>query len=137
LLERRAHFISAQRYALESGVTTVNGKIAKPDTVVRNGDRIENVVHRHEPPVASKPVKILHEDRGREFIVIDKPGSIVCIPYAYAPFEGSLMRGRFLCSPSMRRDVIFISLSWRSSSGSLSTRRFTVRTMQLDDVDHG
>jgi hypothetical protein len=136
LLDGRRSF-SAQRYALESGVTTVNGKIAKPDTVVRNGDRIENVVHRHEPPVTSKPVKILHEDREREFIVIDKPGSIVCIPYAYAPFESSLMRARFLCSPSMRQDVIFISLSWRSSSGSLSTRRSTVRTIQLDDVDGG
>jgi len=32
-----------QRYALESGVTTVNGKIAKPDTVLKNGDRIEYV----------------------------------------------------------------------------------------------
>jgi 23S rRNA-/tRNA-specific pseudouridylate synthase len=52
-----------QRYALESGVTTINGKIAKPDTIVRNGDRIENIVHRHEPPVTSRPVKILHEDR--------------------------------------------------------------------------
>jgi len=30
-----------QRYALESGVTTVNGKIAKPDTILRNGDRVE------------------------------------------------------------------------------------------------
>ena len=34
---------SMQRYALESGVTTVNGKIAKPDTVLKNGDRIEYV----------------------------------------------------------------------------------------------
>lgn len=118
-------------------MTTVNGKIAKPDTVVRNGDRIENVVHRHEPPVTSKPVKILHEDRERDFIVIDKPGSIVCIPNAYVAFEGSLMRARFLCSPSMRQAVISISLSWRSSSGSLGTRRFTVRTIQLDEVDRG
>ena len=70
---------SLQRYALESGVTTINGKIAKPDNVVRNGDRIENIVHRHEPPVASKPVKVLLEDRERDFIVIDKPGSIVRI----------------------------------------------------------
>ena len=31
----------AQRYALESGVTTINGEIAKPDTIIRNGDRIE------------------------------------------------------------------------------------------------
>jgi tRNA pseudouridine synthase 9 len=30
-----------KRYALESGVTTINGKIAKPDTIIRNGDRIE------------------------------------------------------------------------------------------------
>jgi tRNA pseudouridine32 synthase len=70
-----------QRYALESGVTTINGKIAQPGTIVRNGDRLENIVHRHEPPVTSKPVKILHEDREREFIVIDKPGSIVRMQY--------------------------------------------------------
>ena len=30
-----------QRYALESGVTTINGKVARPDTIVQNGDRIE------------------------------------------------------------------------------------------------
>lgn len=30
-----------QRYALESGVTTINEKAAKPETIVRNGDRIE------------------------------------------------------------------------------------------------
>jgi len=34
---------SRQRYALESGVTTINGKVAKPDTIIRNGDRIEFV----------------------------------------------------------------------------------------------
>ena len=67
-------------------MTTINGKIAKPDTIVRNGDRIENVVHRHEPPVTSTPVKILHEDEEREFVVIDKPGSIV----RYASFGGLL-----------------------------------------------
>jgi|SRR5882762_4546354 tRNA pseudouridine32 synthase len=36
-----------------------------------------NVVHRHEPPVTSTPVKVLLHDTEREFIVIDKPGSIV------------------------------------------------------------
>lgn len=30
-----------QRYALESGVVTVNGVIAKPGTIIKNGDRIE------------------------------------------------------------------------------------------------
>ncbi|CAL1711603.1 unnamed protein product [Somion occarium] len=74
--EFRDRSMEYYRYALESGVTTINGKVAKPDTIVRNGDRIENVVHRHEPPVTSKPVKIIHRDKEREFIVIDKPGSI-------------------------------------------------------------
>lgn len=34
-----------QRYALDSGVTTVNGGVAKPDTIIRNGDRIECVCY--------------------------------------------------------------------------------------------
>lgn len=39
--------------------------------------RCRNIVHRHEPPVTSKPVRILHVDKEKEFIVVDKPGSIV------------------------------------------------------------
>ncbi|KAL0955681.1 hypothetical protein HGRIS_001905 [Hohenbuehelia grisea] len=74
--EFRDRSMEYYRYALESGVTTINGKVAHPDTIIRDGDRIENVVHRHEPPVTSKPVKILHHDVEREFIVVDKPGSI-------------------------------------------------------------
>jgi tRNA pseudouridine synthase 9 len=35
------------------------------------------MVHRHEIPVTSTPVKILHRDDEHGFIVIDKPGSIV------------------------------------------------------------
>ena len=56
----------SQIYALSSGVTTANGKVAKSNTIVRNGDRIENIVHWREPPITSRPVKILHEDRERE-----------------------------------------------------------------------
>ncbi|KDQ11979.1 hypothetical protein BOTBODRAFT_113538 [Botryobasidium botryosum FD-172 SS1] len=74
--EFRDRSIEYYRYALESGVTTINGKVALPGTIVRNGDRLENMVHRHEPPVTSNPVKILHVDEVNEFIVIDKPGSI-------------------------------------------------------------
>ncbi|KAF8322242.1 pseudouridine synthase, partial [Clavulina sp. PMI_390] len=74
--EFRDRSIEYYRYALESGVVTINGKVAKPGTIVRNGDRIENMVHRHEPPVTSTPVKILVHDEEREIIVIDKPGSI-------------------------------------------------------------
>lgn len=38
---------------------------------------IRNVVHRHEPPVTSTPVRVLFQDKDRDFIVVDKPGSIV------------------------------------------------------------
>ncbi|KAI0645117.1 pseudouridine synthase [Trametes meyenii] len=74
--EFRDRSMEFYRYALESGVTTINGKIAKPETIIRNGDRIENISHRHEPPVTSTPVRIVHHDKERGFIVIDKPGSI-------------------------------------------------------------
>ncbi|KAI0774848.1 pseudouridine synthase [Trametes elegans] len=74
--EFRDRSMEFYRYALQSGVTTINGQVAQPDTIIRNGDRIENVSHRHEPPVTSTPVRIVHHDKEREFIVIDKPGSI-------------------------------------------------------------
>ncbi|KZT06240.1 pseudouridine synthase [Laetiporus sulphureus 93-53] len=74
--EFRDRSMEYYRYALDSGVTTINGKVAKPGTIIQNGDRIENVVHRHEPPVTSTPVRIVHHDQERQFIVLDKPGSI-------------------------------------------------------------
>ncbi|KZT36523.1 pseudouridine synthase [Sistotremastrum suecicum HHB10207 ss-3] len=73
--EFRDRSLEYYRYALESGVTTLNGKIALPGTIIQNGDILENIVHRHEPPVTDIPIRILHEVPG-EYIVIDKPGSI-------------------------------------------------------------
>ncbi|KAH9935201.1 pseudouridine synthase [Epithele typhae] len=74
--EYRDRSMDFYRYAIESGVTTINGVVAKADHIFQNGDRLENVVHRHEPAVTSTPVKILHHDKERGFIVINKPGSI-------------------------------------------------------------
>lgn len=74
--EFRDRSMEYYKYALESGVTSINGRPAKPDTIIRNGDRIENVVHRHEPPITSTPVKIILHDKQRGFLVINKPGSI-------------------------------------------------------------
>lgn len=74
--EFRDRSVEYYKHALESGVTTVNGKPAKPDLVLKNGDRIENTVHRHEPPITKSPVLVLHKDEARQFIVISKPGSV-------------------------------------------------------------
>ncbi|KAF5375500.1 hypothetical protein D9615_009184 [Tricholomella constricta] len=84
--EFRDRSMEYYRYALQSGVTTVNGKVARPDTIIQNGDRIENVVHRHEPPVTSTPVKVIFHDVERQFIIVDKPGSIVPCPCLWAIF---------------------------------------------------
>ncbi|KAH6913762.1 tRNA-pseudouridine synthase [Coprinopsis sp. MPI-PUGE-AT-0042] len=56
--EFRDRSMEYYRYALESG-------IASPTTILRDGDRVE-----HEPPVT------LYAHAEREFIVVDKPGSI-------------------------------------------------------------
>ncbi len=51
---------------------TLDVQGAFSDTVI-----IRNVVHRHEPPVTSTPVQVLLHDVERQFIVVNKPGSIV------------------------------------------------------------
>ncbi|KAH8830423.1 pseudouridine synthase [Flagelloscypha sp. PMI_526] len=78
--EFRDRSMEYYRYALESGVTSINGKAASPDTIIKNGDRIENIVHRHEPPVTSTPVEIVLHDTERDFIAVNKPGSIPVHP---------------------------------------------------------
>ncbi|KAE8373179.1 pseudouridine synthase [Aspergillus bertholletiae] len=62
------------REALAAGRVTVNGKPAEPRTKVKNGDVISHTLHRHEPPVTSQEIGIIHEDDG--LIVIDKPAGV-------------------------------------------------------------
>ncbi|KIO28870.1 hypothetical protein M407DRAFT_71186 [Tulasnella calospora MUT 4182] len=70
------YYASPHKYALRIGATRVNGKPAPPGTIIRQGDLIENMRHRHEPPITSIPVKIVHRDEQNGFIVIDKPPSV-------------------------------------------------------------
>ncbi|EIW73598.1 hypothetical protein TREMEDRAFT_25081 [Tremella mesenterica DSM 1558] len=74
--EFRDRSVEYYRHALQSGVTRVNGQTAYPELVLRNGDRIDNTTHRHEPPIANQPILILYQDKQRGFIVISKPGSM-------------------------------------------------------------
>lgn len=74
--EFRDRSVEYYRHALESGVTTVNGKTATPDQILRANDRIENTVHRHEPPITKAPLLVLHKDDERQFVVVSKPGSV-------------------------------------------------------------
>lgn len=65
---------------INEGAITLNGKQATCDSVVKNSDLIQNVAHRHEPPVIGDPVRIVTKDEERGFIVVEKPGSLPVHP---------------------------------------------------------
>jgi hypothetical protein len=65
--ERRSHRVRIFSRRFRSDCRTLN----------LDSCSLRNVVHRHEPAVTSRPVKVLLHDNEREFIVVDKPGSIV------------------------------------------------------------
>jgi 23S rRNA-/tRNA-specific pseudouridylate synthase len=109
-----------QRYAIESGVCCVNGKPAKIGTIIKNGDRIENIVHRHEPPVTSIPVKVMKVDTEKELIVIDKPGSIASTQWTNYPSSD------VLSSQYMRLVGITKTVSSRFCKPILGLRKSTV-----------
>lgn len=58
----------------------MNGKAADENYVVQNGDCISHMIHRHEPPVPSRPIKIIHHDPESGLLVINKPAGIPVHP---------------------------------------------------------
>lgn len=69
---------SYYRSAIVEGKVRLNDKIAAIDTIVKNGDLIIHKIHRHEPPVSSKEIKILKQFN--DLIIIDKPSGIPVHP---------------------------------------------------------
>lgn len=53
---------------------TVNGRTVQLSTVINHNDLICHRVHRHEPPVTSLPIQLIHEDS--RVVVVNKPSSI-------------------------------------------------------------
>ncbi|KAK2068282.1 hypothetical protein P8C59_002930 [Phyllachora maydis] len=66
------------RAALESGKVLVNGKQVGPHHVLKNGELVAHTTHRHEPPVPSDPIDVIHEDE--DMMVINKPAGIPVHP---------------------------------------------------------
>ena len=64
------------RAAIGSGSVKVNGKPADETYVIQNGDCISHTIHRHEPPVSSRLIKIIHHNPDTGLLVIDKPAGI-------------------------------------------------------------
>lgn len=63
---------------IAEGNVLLNKKPSTIDTIVKNGDLISHRCHRHEPPVSSRPIKIVFEDK--DVIAIDKPSGIPVHP---------------------------------------------------------
>eukprot|EP01133_Synstelium_polycarpum_P012973 gene12973-15248_t len=66
------------RQKIARGWITVNGQLVDEQYKVNGGDVIKHRVHRHEPPVTSAPIRIVHSDD--DFVVVDKPCSIPIHP---------------------------------------------------------
>jgi RluA family pseudouridine synthase len=64
--------------AIDEGRITVSGQLVKRDYKVKHGDIIQHSVHRHEPPVLNRKIKIIQKDD--KLLIVDKPPSLPVHP---------------------------------------------------------
>ena len=76
--EFRAHPSEEYERCIKSGTLTVNHEKVDIDYKLKHNDLLANVVHRHEVPVTSDEIKIVHIDDN--LVVVNKPASIPVHP---------------------------------------------------------
>ncbi|MCO5566216.1 hypothetical protein L7F22_019892 [Adiantum nelumboides] len=64
------------QWAIHSGKCRINGERAEPHHILKMSDKIQHLVHRHEPAVTADPIRILERDDEAGRLVVVKPGSI-------------------------------------------------------------
>ncbi|KAF9283021.1 hypothetical protein BGZ88_010706 [Linnemannia elongata] len=64
--------------AIKDGRVKINGETVDKDYIIKNSDIVAHDIHRHEPPVANLPVKVVRIVDG--VIIVDKPSSIPVHP---------------------------------------------------------
>jgi tRNA pseudouridine synthase 8/2,5-diamino-6-(5-phospho-D-ribitylamino)-pyrimidin-4(3H)-one deaminase len=64
------------QWAIHKGFCNVNGQKRSGDYVIKQGDQLQNRVHRHEPAVTAEPIRVIYRDDEEGRLVIVKPGSI-------------------------------------------------------------
>lgn len=69
---------SYYKKTIANGSVFLNDEPANLESIIRNGDLITHKLHRHEPPVTSRPIGIVFEND--DIIVIDKPSGIPVHP---------------------------------------------------------
>eukprot|EP00093_Oithona_nana_P013245 13245.XXX_674057_672063_1 [CDS] Oithona nana genome sequencing. len=76
--EFRAHPSEEYERCIKTGTLTVNHEKVDIDYKLKHNDLLANVVHRHEVPVTSDEIKIVHIDDN--LVVVNKPASIPVHP---------------------------------------------------------
>ncbi|KAF9960692.1 hypothetical protein BGZ72_006262 [Mortierella alpina] len=64
--------------AIQDGRIKVNDETVSQNYIIKNSDIVAHDIHRHEPPVADLPVKVVRQEDG--VIIVDKPSSIPVHP---------------------------------------------------------
>ncbi|XP_076256013.1 pseudouridylate synthase RPUSD2-like isoform X4 [Rhynchophorus ferrugineus] len=76
--EFRAHPAEEYERCIQAGTLTVNYEKVPTDYKLKHNDLLANVVHRHETPVLSHSIKLIHVDE--DIVVLDKPCSLPVHP---------------------------------------------------------
>lgn len=76
--EFRAHPAEEYERCIKAGTLTVNYEKVDTDYKLKHNDLLANIVHRHEVPVTSDPITIVHVDE--DVVVVNKPASIPVHP---------------------------------------------------------
>ncbi|KAF7992251.1 hypothetical protein HCN44_001576 [Aphidius gifuensis] len=76
--EFRAHPAEEYERCIRAGTLTVNYQTVDVDYRLRHNDLLANIVHRHEVPVTSEPITVIHMDE--DVVVVNKPASIPVHP---------------------------------------------------------
>jgi len=76
--EFRAHPAEEYERCIKAGTLTVNYEKVDIDYRLKHNDLLANIVHRHEVPVSSEEIKIVHIDD--DLVVVNKPASIPVHP---------------------------------------------------------
>merc|ERR1712223_966626 len=76
--EFRAHPVEEYERCIMDGTLTVNYEQVDVDYRLRHNDLLANIVHRHETPVLSKQIEVIH--LSEDLVVLDKPCSLPVHP---------------------------------------------------------
>jgi len=76
--EFRAHPVEEYERCILDGTLTVNYEQVDVDYRLKHNDLLANIVHRHETPVLSKPIEVIH--LSEDLVVLDKPCSLPVHP---------------------------------------------------------